>query len=251
MTRLILENANASSISVDLEDERAVTKQCLTICKDASSYIESLKNRQSSIFQEGSPDAVENTGFEAQLRTRQALNDNLDSFAQTIVHLQKRLVDLINEDGSGNENERSRLQSDIDASKQCLDICKVASEISRQKVYRVGEVIADGESDQVVVTTLADLFDVKKAWSKGNSAQLVGSMAADELRLMTEKRYDSRFGTAASHSEHTGAPALDTREPKDTSPGQAAQSEHFNARSTKHQKPSPNEMRKRLSSEGP
>lgn len=44
----------------------------------------------------------------------------------------------------------------------------MASEISRQKVYRIGEVIGEGDSDQVVVTTLADLFDIGKALSKVN-----------------------------------------------------------------------------------
>jgi hypothetical protein len=40
-------------------------------------------------------------------------------------------------------------------------------------------VIAEGSSDQVVVTTLADLFDIQKALPKDNSAQLVGSMNAE------------------------------------------------------------------------
>jgi hypothetical protein len=39
-------------------------------------------------------------------------------------------------------------------------------------VYRVGEVVADGESDQVVMITLTDLFDVRKALSKGNQPNL-------------------------------------------------------------------------------
>jgi hypothetical protein len=66
--------------------------------------------------------------------------------------------------------------------------------VSSQKVYRVGEVIADGDSDQVVANTLADLFDVKRAISKDRSAQLVGSMSGEDLRFLAEKRYESRFG---------------------------------------------------------
>lgn len=83
-------------------------------------------------------------------------------------------------------------------------VCKVASEASRQKTYKIGEVIADGDSDQVVVNTLADLFDVKKAWSTGNSAQLVGSMTEEALRHLAEKRYTSRFGVVANDPAKAG-----------------------------------------------
>lgn len=80
----------------------------------------------------------------------------------------------------------------------------MASEASRQKTYKIGEVIADGDSDQVVVNTLADLFDVKKAWSTGNSAQLVGSMTEEALRHLAEKRYTSRFGVVANDPAKAG-----------------------------------------------
>lgn len=73
--------------------------------------------------------------------------------------------------------------------------------MSSQKTYRIGEVIADGDSDQAVVTTLADLFDIKRAVSQGNSAQLVGSVTDEALRHLTERRYSSRFGS------HTQKPA--------------------------------------------
>ncbi|KFY83369.1 hypothetical protein V498_08125, partial [Pseudogymnoascus sp. VKM F-4517 (FW-2822)] len=58
--------------------------------------------------------------------------------------------------------------------------------------------ITDGDSDQVVVTTLADLFDVKKAVSKDNSAQLIGSMTEEAPQHLTDKRYSSRFGAVGA-----------------------------------------------------
>lgn len=60
----------------------------------------------------------------------------------------------------------------------------MASEASSQKIYRVGEVIADGNSDQVVADTLADLFDVKEAISKDNSARLLVSTTGEDLRFL-------------------------------------------------------------------
>ncbi|KAJ5313973.1 OPT oligopeptide transporter [Penicillium atrosanguineum] len=214
MARFTTDNASILNTSVDLKDEREVTKQCLRICEDASHYIESLTNQESSILHKTLQDATEDSGqnyFEAQTITRQALDENRDSFAMIIGQLRRRLESLILKNDPSDENERSRLLSDIDTSKQCLEVCKVASEVSTQKIYRIGEVVADGDSDQVVVNTLADLFDVKKALSLGTSAQLVGSMTEEALRHLAEKRYSSRFG--AFVQEPNPADAVSTRLP--------------------------------------
>lgn len=252
MTRLNIDSANTPGGGIDLEDERAVTKQCLRICEDARSYIESLSIRESSLLPETPQNAVDENPFEAQLRTRQALDENRDSFAHTIGYLRKRLDRLIQDDDPEKDNERSRLQADINISKQCLDVCQVASEVSRQKVYRIGEVIAEGDSDQVVVTTLADLFDVKKALSKDSSAQLVGSMTADNLRYLTGKRYSSRFGTLASHSHPaesgtTNSPAVfEVQKSRQALASRTSSHEESPGPRSRQNRPSPNEMRKRL-----
>lgn len=251
ITRLNIQNISTSGVSIDLDNEREVTKQCLRICEDARSYIESLSDRESSLLQETSQNTIEDNIFEAQLRTRQALDGNRVSFTETINHLRKRLESLIQDDSPERDNERSRLRADIDISKQCLDVCKVASEVSRQTVYRIGEVIAEGDSDQVVVTTLADLFDIKKALSKDGSAQLVGSMTAENLRYLTEKRYDSRFGTLAGHSDlaeasNTSSPAIfEVQKSKHAVAPQTTNHEQSSGPKTRQNRPSPNEMRKR------
>jgi hypothetical protein len=158
-------------------------------------------SREFSFLQDRPQDDPSDSGqtcFEAQLLIRQALNENRDNFPAIINRLRARLESLVLKNDPGDENERSRLQEDINTSKKCLEVCKAASEVSSQKIHRIGEVIAaDGDSDLVVVTTLADLLDIKKAVSKGNSAQLVGSMTEEALHHLTERRYSSRFGTFA------------------------------------------------------
>jgi hypothetical protein len=87
------------------------------------------------------------------------------------------------------------LQEDLDISKQCLEVCNQASsQVSTHKIHIIGEVVADDDTDQVVVTTFADLFDVKKVLAKSRSAQLVGSMPEDALIKVSGDRYGSRFG---------------------------------------------------------
>ena len=82
MTQFSIEKTTASSIRINLEDEREVTKQCLRICEDARYYINSLSDRESSLLEDASQNASEGRTFEAQLRTRQALDENRDSFAR-------------------------------------------------------------------------------------------------------------------------------------------------------------------------
>ncbi|KAL5363292.1 hypothetical protein BJX96DRAFT_117541 [Aspergillus floccosus] len=249
LAHLTAQDDNASDVSIDLEDEREVTKQCLRVCEDAKNFIESLTQRESAVLQEArrniSPDDVHNR-FEAQILTRQALDENRTGFMDIISRLQKRLDSLVT-NGDRNGKERLALQEDIQISRQCLEVCNMASEVSRQKVYRIGEVVADGDSDQVVVTTLADLFDIKKALSKGNSAQLVGSMTEEALRNLTDKRYSSRFGAVATQSAEVATPSspstLGTQ--NDKFPVGVSDDGLSPRPGARRNRPSPNEMRKR------
>ncbi|KAL4862359.1 hypothetical protein BDV12DRAFT_178898 [Aspergillus spectabilis] len=256
LAKLTVENSHCLDGDIDLKDERAVTKQCLRICEDARSYIESLANRESVLRQDSSQNVTDESAvqerFNVQRLTRQALDENQKSFVEIIRHLQKRLEVLVVNGDSGDNNERLRLQKDLDISKQCLEVCQVASDVSSQKIFRVGEVVADGESDQVVVTTLADLFDVKKALSTGNSAQLVGSMAPGELQHLVEKRYSSRFGALISGSDPARPSAAnpqfayETRQRTHAFSSRTGSDEQSPGPSTKSSTPSPNEMRKRV-----
>ncbi|KAJ0426803.1 hypothetical protein BJY00DRAFT_2108 [Aspergillus carlsbadensis] len=256
LAELTPENTETSGGNIDLKDERAVTAQCLRICEDARYYIESLTD-QEAILRENLPQNLANEAavgheFEAQRLTRQALIENQKSFADIIVHLQKRLEVLVISGNPEDKEERLRLHEDLNISKQCLEVCQVASDVSNQKIFKVGEVIADGDSDQVVVTTLADLFDVKKARSTGNSAQLVGSMAPRELQQLVERRYSSRFGTSNSGSDQGKAGIAgsqfvnEIRRSTNTFSPRVDHNEQSSRSSTNSSTPSPNEVRKRV-----
>ncbi|KAL4922952.1 uncharacterized protein BDV17DRAFT_38524 [Aspergillus undulatus] len=181
------------NINIFLEKERAVGKQCLRICEI---YLGSWTNREPSLLQ-GLPqntageDSVQER-FETQQLKRQALEENQKSFSDMIVRLQERMADLVINSDPKDGNERRRLQEELDISKHCLKVCQVASEVPPQKIFQVVEEDSDGDSDQVVVTTLADLFDVEKALSTGKLAQFRCSMERDIQQLAT-KRFENRF----------------------------------------------------------
>ena len=237
-----IESAGSTDLtSVNLQDERDVTTQCLRVCEDAMSYIDSLRDQSPSLG-DVSPEAAPfvYSQFEAQLLTRQTLNESRTRLADAISRLQIRLHSIEQDDASTREEERARLRDDISVSKQCLEVCREASDqVSTQKIHTFGEVTAEGDSDQVVVTTLADLFDVRKARATGRASQLLGSMTDATLQKMSEDRYKSaniRFGAVTGDEasrQHARTTALQRKGPQ----GPAAERPFV--------KPLPNEVRRR------
>ncbi|KAH6885016.1 hypothetical protein B0T10DRAFT_409470 [Thelonectria olida] len=244
------ESVGASDTSINLKDEREVTEQCLRICEDARSYIESLtelprsKERQPlPIFANDSTDQ-----FEAQVLARETLDQNRDSFSQTIGRLRERLESLTSGETPVNDREILRLQEHLETSKQCLEVCKMASDqVAHRKVYTIGEATVDGDSDQVLITSLSDLFNVRKASSTNRSAQWLGFVTDETAQRVSADRYSSRFGalaTSESRNSSTMASISDAHGVNVSLPhraGKAEQSRPLDAA----RRPYPNEIRKR------
>jgi len=243
--------------SIDLQDEKAVTVQCLRICERASSYIKSLQDEQPALQREAPRQSAGYVSdqFEAQLLTQKSLNENQDNLLETIGRLRERLESITSNGGPEDKRETLRLQEEIKIQKQCLEVCRQASaQVSSQKIHIIGEVIADDDCDQVVVTTLADLFSVGKVKAMSRSAQLVGSMQPEVLRDISKDRYGSRFGALAGSLETTQLDAaaessstFETRK-ADRSPtksNQAKKDEKSAGPETSYDRPSPNEVRRR------
>lgn len=75
--------SSASDTGTDLRDEQAVTEQCLRICQDARSYIDSLADQEESLKDQSLSESIANSKgpFEAQLLIRQTLNKSRDNLA--------------------------------------------------------------------------------------------------------------------------------------------------------------------------
>ncbi|KAF4473420.1 hypothetical protein FAGAP_13138 [Fusarium agapanthi] len=243
---------SASDTGTDLRDERAVTEQCLRICQDARSYIDSLADREESLKDQPLSESVADSEgpFEAQLLIRRTLNESRDNLAQTIGRLQERLDSMATSGMPKSDLSYLQLEGDLKTSKQCLELCKTASEqVAHQKVYTVGEMIADGDSDQVVITTLADLFDVKKASSTNRSAQWIGSLSDETARQVSKDRYSSPFGAMAADGIGNGISTMtstsNTREVNSSLARRPGKTGQPVAPEAVHRRPSPNEIRKR------
>lgn len=244
------ENSAVSASNIDLGDEREITKLCLRICENAKHHLESLSKQNSPLLRnEQSSDRDEKTHFEAQLLTSQALAANRDSFEDIVGKLRNRLEFLVSRNDPSDKRERSRLVDDIETSKQCLEVCKLAGEVSSQKIYRIGEVIADGKSDQMVVNSLADLFDIKKASSTDGATQLVGCMPEATLRYVTEKRYNSLFPISSRQFNSTQATSTRANEVFEKEEESRDQSNRSSKPEPSYRKSLSNETRKRMESD--
>ena len=236
----LFNDSTSAEATIDLQDEREMTRQCLRICQDAQSYLKSLQDGQASQRAEttSSSSLTSNVQvqslFDAEVMTIQAINESRRKFLETINQLQDRLASATSTQGAEREKQMSQLREDINISKQCLEVCQTATAQvhHHRKILTVGEVIADDDTDQVVVTTLADLFDVRKVLAKSRSSQLVGSMTEETLQQVSRDRYRSRFGSASGDlgPVQTGTPSP---------------SSNSGFRESSRRRPSPNEARKR------
>ncbi|KAL2201524.1 hypothetical protein P885DRAFT_26721 [Corynascus similis CBS 632.67] len=237
--------STSSDTSIDLQDEREVTRQCLRICQDAQSYLKSLQDGQAFRRREvaSSQAGTVQSQFDAELVMNEAINESRRNFIRTISQLQERLTYVTLNEGAERERQVSRLREDINISKQCLELCQIATDQvhHHRKIHTIGEVAADDDTDQVVITTLADLFDVRKVVAKDRSAQLVGSMTDEAFQKVSRDRYSSRFGAATGDLGHvrteTAAPASDN----------GARERSTRRPDLRYSSPSPNEARKRAS----
>ena len=116
------ETTNTSDASKDPKDQQTVTQECLRICEDVETYIESLTDREPSLRHE--------TPLEyptAQILTRSALEENQETFFGLIGRLNRRLESVALDAASGGNTERSGLQKKIDTYEQGLELLKTAS----------------------------------------------------------------------------------------------------------------------------
>jgi hypothetical protein len=172
-----------------LQDERESTKQCLRICEDVMSRIESL---QTSFLPSPGQDHPHPSGenrnpFEAELSTKAALSDCREKLMRQMVGLQARLESDLLGKGPERDTENLRLQEQIDTGKTCLEICNLASEQASQHRYHVLEnVSVADDSSQVLVSTLGDLIYGRGISAGNRSFQAAGSMSDETLQQISK-----------------------------------------------------------------
>ncbi|KAL6902434.1 hypothetical protein GGI43DRAFT_339033 [Trichoderma evansii] len=175
-----------------MEEERQSAQQCLLICESARSqmqnHIQGLQDNMQPLDAESNQD---------RLQTAVALSEARDRMVRMITDLQKRLVDLsaksLNTEVSLRshefEQDQARILKDIDTAKQCLEVCNMAADqASRQRVHVFGDVTAEDNAHQLIVSTVGDLLNAKNIKAGNYSVQWLGSMTDASLQQLSMDR---------------------------------------------------------------
>jgi hypothetical protein len=171
-----------------MEEEKQSTQQCILICESARSHLQTLQEQFQPL--DTQPD-------QSHLQTVAALSEARDRMVRMITDLQKRLVALserslnteISLRPSEVEEDRLRLLKEIDTAKQCLEVCNLASDqASRHRVHVFGDVCAEDNSQQVIVSTVGDLLNAKNVKAGNWSTQWLGSMTDASLQQLSIDR---------------------------------------------------------------
>lgn len=173
-----------------MEEERQSAQQCILICESARSHIQTLQMQNNM----QPPDAELN---QDRRQTAIALSEARDRMVHMITDLQKRLVDLsaksltteVSLRSNEFEQDRVRLLKEIDTAKQCLEVCNMAADqASRQRVHVFGDISAEDNSQQIIVSTVGDLLNAKNIKVGNFSSQLLGSMTDASLQQLSMDR---------------------------------------------------------------
>lgn len=203
----------------------------------------------------------------------ETIQDTEDNLNEQLKRAEQKLAQSTMEDS---KDLRTYLKIEADITKNCLCICKDAkacvkslenqeSSLSRelktfkttnkavsQVIHTFGKLSVKKNSDQVLVTTVADVFDVKEAETEDNSMHLAGSMDGKTFRYASKMRYNSRFGVAGAdpNSTETGTTrslsSSETKKSERASPLQIRSGEQAPESETKNSKSSSNQSRKRM-----
>lgn len=175
-----------------MEEEKESTRQCILICESARSHLQGLQDGFRPLGAQ--PDG-------SRAKTAVALSDARDRMVFMIADLQTRLVALSEQSLSTKvvqpqqqqlEEDRLRLLKEIDTARQCLEVCNLAADqASRQRVHVFGDVSADDNSHQVIVSTVGDLLNVKSVRVDHYSTQWLGSMTDASLQQLSTDRATS------------------------------------------------------------
>ncbi|EHK41938.1 hypothetical protein TRIATDRAFT_229251 [Trichoderma atroviride IMI 206040] len=192
---------NAALTVKRMEEERQSAQQCILICESAKSHIQSLQDNMQRLDAEPNQD---------RRQTAVALSEARDRMVLMITDLQKRLVDLSAKSLSTEvslrsdefEQDRARLLKEIDTAKQCLEVCNMAADqASRQRVHVFGDVSAEDNSQQIIVSTVGDLLNAKNIKVGSFSSQWLGSMTDTSLQQLSMDRTAQYININARESD--------------------------------------------------
>ncbi|KIX00856.1 uncharacterized protein Z518_09921 [Rhinocladiella mackenziei CBS 650.93] len=190
------------------EEERASIERCLDVCKRVANHlaqvqaeiVASVTNRVDG----NKPAATSPRSSPAHIITSEKLNDCKTGISFTISELQLLLQDanhriekLLHQStpAEGLDENDPRIQQapeDLESIRQCLAICKEATEaLTKERVNTFGDVNSLEDAHQIVVATLGDLISARRVSAGARSKQWLGQMSDASLQQLSKDNVSS------------------------------------------------------------
>lgn len=194
---------NASGESVErnaILAERTSTIRCLEICGQVSSYIEKRKSDMAEKAEDHQVPPARLDSVAGLSSARQIMDDSLAGCGLNIksasAQLSQRLeylrtiltgTSLAGQQAALSDLEkREDLAREIESVRQCLDVCKQATEQAENARINVMQDVATAEdSRQVLVSTVGDLIAAHRVTAGARSLQAIGQMSDESLQHLS------------------------------------------------------------------
>lgn len=186
----------------NLRSEQESIQQCMNICTDVAAHIDLVRPKIVPHIPSHDDRLVITTtagaGMSAQKDTEQLLGRCKDDLTTMLSHLRDRLQDVAQRQNAlsyqhttsaDHENERKRLQEEVESIKQSLMICEEASQKAQPDRTNVFEDITMADDGhQIMVSTFGDLICARKITAGARSLQWFGQMSDESLQELSQKR---------------------------------------------------------------
>lgn len=171
-----------------IQNERDSTEVCLQICAKVQAHIDTMRLQPipgSPPFQEVS---CQDLGHATVItlstldQCKQIISDNMSELHRHQDENKRRLARRASEISLPTETNIQSLKQELNSTKECLAICSAASHRAVKRIHVLEDMSTGHDGQQLFVSTLEDLFNVKGASTGDRGIQFVGSVSEKALR---------------------------------------------------------------------
>ncbi|KJZ69792.1 hypothetical protein HIM_10810 [Hirsutella minnesotensis 3608] len=174
--------------------EKATTEKCIEICEEVLAHITQMRFRPMLEKGNGAKDARPTESSHARSLTQSALRVCKTELHETVGLLQTHRDETNGRIEAEPEDRLSRksrqemcedyekLRREVASTEQCLIVCSGAAErAATQRVHTAEDFKAGDDGKQLFISTVGDLFDVKRIHCGDRAMQFVGSISNESL----------------------------------------------------------------------
>ncbi|KAI3531838.1 hypothetical protein CSPX01_13909 [Colletotrichum filicis] len=198
LSRLASSNVPSSQAVITdidrIQNERDSTEACLQICAKVQAHIDTMRLQPIP----GSPPSqgmsCRDLGHATVItlstldHCKQIIADNVSELHRHQDENKRRLARGTSEISLPTETYFQSLKKELDSTKECLAIYNAASQRAVKGVHILEDMSTGHDRQQLFISTLGDLFNVKGASTGDRGIQFIGSVSEEALRIFFQSQ---------------------------------------------------------------